>query len=86
MAAIAPNKQVPRLFLAGWPLKLNSFAPGTVQVDGSFYAAGRAPLYSEVIVRVYDEEIEVLDLDSVLLRRHRKRIRPDFLETLIPLQ
>ncbi len=35
VAAIAPNKQVPRLFLAGWPLKLNSFAPGTVQVNWS---------------------------------------------------
>lgn len=48
---------------------------GTVQVEGSFYAAGRAPLYSEVIVRVYGEEIEVLDRDGVLLRRHRKSTR-----------
>jgi transposase len=48
---------------------------GTVQVGGSFYAAGRAPLYSEVLVRVYSEEIEVLDLDGVVLRRHPKSLR-----------
>jgi transposase len=48
---------------------------GTVQVDGSFYSAGRAPLYSEVIVRVYSDEIEVLDLDGMVLRRHRKSLR-----------
>ena len=28
---------------------------GTVQVGGSFYATGRAPLYSEVLVRVYEQ-------------------------------
>ncbi len=33
--AIAPNKQVPRLFLAGWPLKLNSFVAGQVQINWS---------------------------------------------------
>ncbi len=48
---------------------------GTVQVDGSFYAAGRVALYSQVIVRVYDDEIEVYDADGVLLRRHRKATR-----------
>jgi transposase len=48
---------------------------GAVQVDGSFYSAGRAPLYSEVMVRVYSNEIEVLDLDGVALRRHPKSLR-----------
>ncbi len=33
--AIAPNKQVPRLFGTGWPLKLNSFVAGQVQVNWS---------------------------------------------------
>ena len=33
--AIAPNKQVPRLFLARWPLKLNSFVAGQVQINWS---------------------------------------------------
>jgi transposase len=48
---------------------------GTVQVDGSFYSAGWAPLYSQVIVRVYGEEIEVRDLDGTPLRRHPKSLR-----------
>lgn len=48
---------------------------GAVQVDGSFYSAGRAPLYSKVIVRVYSEEIEVLDLAGSPLRRHPKSLR-----------
>ncbi len=48
---------------------------GTVQVGGSFYATGRAPLYSEVLVRVYSNEIEILDLDGTPLRRHPKSTR-----------
>jgi transposase len=48
---------------------------GTVQVGGSFYAARRAPLYSEVLVRVYSSEIEILDLDGVPLYRHPKSTR-----------
>jgi len=48
---------------------------GAVQVDGSFYAAGRAPLYSQVLVRVYNEEVEVRDLDGIVLRRHPKSRR-----------
>lgn len=35
VSSIAPNKQVPRLFLDGWQLKLNSFVPGSVQVNWS---------------------------------------------------
>jgi hypothetical protein len=34
---------------------------GLVQVDGSYYAALPAPLYSEVIVRKHEREIEILD-------------------------
>ena len=33
--AIAPNKQVPRLFLDGWPLRLNSLVAGQVQINWS---------------------------------------------------
>jgi transposase len=48
---------------------------GAVQIDGSFYAAGPAPLYSAVTVRAYEEEIEVLDADGVVLRRHPRSRR-----------
>jgi hypothetical protein len=48
---------------------------GAVQVDGSFYAAGEVPLYSDVTVRVYHEEIEVLNRDGVVIRRHPKATR-----------
>jgi transposase len=48
---------------------------GTVQVGGSFYAARRVSLYSEVIVRVYNEEIEILDRDGTVLHRHPKSKR-----------
>jgi transposase len=46
---------------------------GLVQVDASYYAALPAPLYSEVTVRVYDNEIEILDEPGQqVLRRHPK--------------
>ena len=48
---------------------------GAVQVDGSFYAAGPAPLYSEVTVRAYETEIEVLGADGAVLRRHPRSRR-----------
>jgi hypothetical protein len=48
---------------------------GTVQVGGSFYAARRVPVYSEVIVRIYSEEIEILDRDGTPLHRHPKSKR-----------
>ena len=48
---------------------------GLVQVDGSYYAALPAPLYSQVIVRIYDHEIEILDAAGQLLRRHEKSQR-----------
>ena len=48
---------------------------GLVQVAGSFYAALPAPLYSEVTVRIYEHDIEILDAYGQLLRRHPKSVR-----------
>ena len=45
---------------------------GLVQVDGAFYAALPAALYSEVTVRVYERELEILDATGKVLRRHPK--------------
>jgi transposase len=43
----------------------------TVQVDDSWYAARPARIGSEVIVRIFERELEIRDLDTlVLLRRH----------------
>jgi transposase/5S rRNA maturation endonuclease (ribonuclease M5) len=50
---------------------------GTIQVGNCYYAASPAPLYSEVAVRVYDEEIEILDPGRMeVIRRHPKGKRP----------
>ena len=48
---------------------------GAVQVAGSYYAAAPAALYSEVLVRIYEAEIEILALDGTPLRRHPKSTR-----------
>jgi hypothetical protein len=48
---------------------------GLVQVDGSYYAALPAPLYSEVTVRIYEGEIEILDQRGQPLRRHERSTR-----------
>lgn len=48
---------------------------GLVQVDGSYYAALPVPPYSEVIVRIYDHEIEILDAAGQPVRRHPKSLR-----------
>jgi hypothetical protein len=48
---------------------------GLVQVEGSYYAALPAPLYSEVTVRVYERAIEILDATGNVLRRHDKSAR-----------
>jgi transposase len=53
---------------------------GLVQVDCSYYAAMPAPLYSEVAVRVYEREIEILGEDGELLRRHPKSTRKGHIE------
>lgn len=45
---------------------------GLVQVDSSYYSALPARLYSEVTVRIYEREIEILDEQGQVLRRHKK--------------
>jgi len=50
---------------------------GTIQVGNCYYAASPAPLYSKVVVRIYDEEIEILDPGRMeVIRRHPKSKRP----------
>ena len=50
---------------------------GTIQVGNSYYAAAPAPLHSTVVVRIYDEEIEILDPHRMeIIRRHPKSKRP----------
>jgi transposase len=48
---------------------------GLVQVDGRYYAALPARLYSEVKVRIFDHHIQVLAEDGTVLRRHEKASR-----------
>ena len=48
---------------------------GLVQVDASYYAALPAPLYSQVTVRIYERDLEILDANGELLRRHEKSAR-----------
>jgi hypothetical protein len=46
---------------------------GLIQVGQCYYAALPAPLFSEVWVRIYDSEIEILDPRTMqILRRHRR--------------
>ena len=57
--------------------KRTVYDDGTIQVGKSYYAARPAPLSSKVIVRIYDEEIEILDpLRMEVIRRHPKSNRP----------
>lgn len=50
---------------------------GTIQVGSCYYAAAPAPLSSEVMVRIYDDEIEILDPRRMeIIRRHPKGKRP----------
>ena len=50
---------------------------GTIQVGKSYYAAAPAPLFSAVVVRIYEEEIEILDPCRMeVIRRHPKSRRP----------
>ncbi|MEK7387124.1 MAG: IS21 family transposase [candidate division NC10 bacterium] len=46
-----------------------------VQIEGSYYAALPAVPHSEVTVRIFDREIEILDAAGRLLRRHEKSLR-----------
>lgn len=48
---------------------------GLVQVQGAYYAALPAPPHSEVTVRLYEREIEILDELGAVLRRHEKVAR-----------
>jgi hypothetical protein len=65
------------------PLPIEPFRPfkhvvrtvdnaGLVQVDSSYYSALPAALYSEVAVRIYANDIEIVDQDGQVLRRHEK--------------
>jgi transposase/5S rRNA maturation endonuclease (ribonuclease M5) len=50
---------------------------GTIQVGNSYYAANPAPLYSEVVIRIYDDQIEILDpIPLEVIRRHPISRRP----------
>jgi hypothetical protein len=48
---------------------------GLVQLEGSYYAALPAAPHSEVAVRIYEREIEILDDTGQVLRRHEKSPR-----------
>jgi hypothetical protein len=56
---------------------------GCVQIDARYYPALPARLYSEVTVRVYAQEIEILRADGAVLRRHPVSARPGY-EALKP--
>ena len=45
---------------------------GLIPVDASHYAALPAAPHCEVVVRIYEREIEIFDLEGQLLRRHDK--------------
>jgi transposase/5S rRNA maturation endonuclease (ribonuclease M5) len=50
---------------------------GTIQVDNAYYGAAPAPLHSKVVVRIYDDQIEILDPGRMeIIRRHVKSNRP----------
>jgi hypothetical protein len=48
---------------------------GLIQVEGAYYAALPAAPHSEVTVRIYEREIEILDDAGQVLRRHEKSPR-----------
>ena len=48
---------------------------GLIQVEASYYAALPAAPHSEVTVRIFDREIEILDAGGEILRRHAKSLR-----------
>lgn len=50
---------------------------GCIEVKRAYYAALPAPLFSRVMVRIYDTEIEIFDAKTqALLRRHSRRSVP----------
>jgi transposase len=48
---------------------------GLVQIEGSYYASLPAAPHAVVTVRIYEREIEILDLHGQVLRRHEKALR-----------
>lgn len=48
---------------------------GLVQIEASYYAALPAAPHSEVTVRIYEHDIEILDAQGQVLRRHAKSLR-----------
>ena len=84
------KRQVMAMFLEEkphlMPLPLEAFRPfryvvrtvdnaGLVQVESSYYSALPAALYSEVAVRIYTNDIEIVDRQGQVLRRHKKAER-----------
>ena len=52
---------------------------GTINVDNSYYSALPAPLYSQVIVRIYESDIEIIDPRTMeIIRRYSKSSQPGF--------
>jgi hypothetical protein len=50
---------------------------GTTQVGQSYYAASPAPIGSQVAIRIYEDQIEILDpVRMEVIRRHPKSRRP----------
>ena len=50
---------------------------GFIQVNNSYYCSQPAELSSQVIVRIYDNEIEIIAPCTMsIIRRHKKSIRP----------
>jgi transposase/5S rRNA maturation endonuclease (ribonuclease M5) len=50
---------------------------GTTQVGQSYYAASPAPIGSQVVVRIYEDQVEILDpVRMEVIRRHPRSRRP----------
>ena len=50
---------------------------GTIQVGHSYYAASPAPLGSEVTIRIYEDQVEILDPRQMeVIRRHPRSTHP----------
>jgi len=57
--------------------KRTVYDDGTIQVDNAYYAAAPARLHSKVVVRIYDDQIEILDPGRMeVIRRHQRSRRP----------
>ncbi len=85
------KRQVQEMFEEEKPflgnLPLNSFSyfaqetrtvqdDGTIQIQDCYYAALPARLHTKVVVRIYDQEIEIIDPRTMeVVRRHRKGTR-----------